>query len=108
MDLAASLREARRRTSLNLVDVARSLNVTHATVSRWETGASPLPDLRKLQTWAALLGCRLEVGLTTDERDPVKELASLLSREEIDLLIATLRIVKRQGKLIMQPSGSQA
>ena len=43
--LASDLREARKKSGLRLIDVAKHLGVTHATVSRWEGGL----DLARLR-----------------------------------------------------------
>lgn len=94
MDLSKELREARKRTSLKLTDVADRLGTSHATVSRWETGTTGLPDLPTLERWAAIVGLRLDVRLVADRPDYAEELRSILTNEELRLLVSTVRIVK--------------
>ncbi len=53
--LGQRIRQLRREKSLTLQQVAQSLGVTRACVSKWETGASQ-PDLTRLGELAAVLG----------------------------------------------------
>lgn len=94
MDLSKELREARKRTNLKLTDVADRLGKSHATVSRWETGTTELPDLPTLERWATIVGLRLDVRLVADRPDYAEELRSILTNEELQLLVSTVRIVK--------------
>jgi transcriptional regulator with XRE-family HTH domain len=66
--LGQRIRQLRREKSLTLQQVAQSLGVTRACVSKWETGASQ-PDLTRLGELAAVLGLSTSELVSTPSDD---------------------------------------
>lgn len=82
-ELGEALRDARVRAGRTLVEVGEACGVSHATVSRWETGKHLIPS-EKLEAAAAFLGCSLGVYLYAGAKSPHH--ARLVSAGEVSLL----------------------
>lgn len=77
MRLGARLREARRRNSKSLQEVADYFGLSKATVGHWETGTNP-PDIGKLFRLARYYGT--SVGSLVSEPLSRKEAAAQLAQ----------------------------
>lgn len=53
------LKELRQAKKLTQIEIAKELEVSHTTVSMWETGAA-LPRAGKLIKLAGILGCTVD------------------------------------------------
>lgn len=53
------LKELRQAKKLTQIEIAKELEVSHSTVSMWETGAA-LPRAGKLIKLADILGCTVD------------------------------------------------
>ena len=94
MDLQTRLKDARLKRGLTQEQVAAILDVTGATVSRWESGSLPLPAYDQLVSWGEAVGLRLQM-VVSEPNDPVELLRAMLSREQLDAMVVALASVKK-------------
>ena len=66
--LASTLRRARTAAGFGVREVARTLNMSHTTVSQWETG-------KRVPSLADLTAMLTAIGLTDEQRQPLLDLA---------------------------------
>ena len=77
MQLGEKIKQLRQKSGMTQEQLARKLNVTNQTVSKWETGTAS-PDLSLIVPIARLF------GVTTDELFDYSETADKLRREELE------------------------
>lgn len=73
--IGGRLRLAREARGLTQEELARRVNVTASTVSKWEQGARANPQSRAMVAVAALLGVSLDWLLLGKGRGPAAEVA---------------------------------
>jgi len=88
-DFPKRLKEARQRTGLNMSEMARSLGVTRAAVSKWEKADTADISAVNIAKAAMLLGC------STDELILGKKTGGAL---RVDLLMKAMAVVDEAFK----------
>lgn len=105
----AWLREARSRRYPKAVDFARALGIERSLLSRYETGASEVPDERA-ETIARVLGIdiitvRRNLGLwVPDERSPMDQAEAMMDENErlvAELLERVRRLNRRKQEALL-------
>lgn len=96
MGLRDELKAARLRQGMTQTTLAEGLGVSQVTLSRWETGAAPMPAIDTVQEWADLLGVRLHIHIDfVEHADPFEPLRQAMTPDEIRALVAAIVSVKK-------------
>lgn len=84
-EFSARLKILRQSNNLTQTDLAKKLDVTTASVSKYELG-SVVPDMEKLIRYCELFGVSMDylVGLSDNETDTVKPIE--YNSDEVELL----------------------